>query len=96
MDQIISFEVVSPLQNLCMHSFFSDTIPVPELNIPGILPVCQSALQPWVSLGLLYNWSPPGVRFLNRIIFYRMGLLAPYPTPILEDQDVSLSLDSTL
>jgi hypothetical protein len=38
-----------------------------------------------VSLGLLYNQSPPGVRFLNKIIFYRMGLLAPCPTPILEE-----------
>jgi hypothetical protein len=45
----------------------------------GIISInaCQSALQPWVSLGLLYNQSPPGVRFLNKIIFYRMGLLAP-------------------
>jgi hypothetical protein len=47
---------------------------------------CQSALQPWVSRYLLYNQSPPGVRFLNKIIFYRMGLLAPYPAPIMEDQ----------
>jgi hypothetical protein len=46
---------------------------------------CQLVLQHWVSLGLLYNRSPPGVRFLNKIIFYRMGLLAPCPTPILED-----------
>jgi hypothetical protein len=37
-----------------------------------IMPACQSALQPWMSLGLLYNQSPPGVRFLNKIIFYRM------------------------
>jgi hypothetical protein len=58
------------------------------------LPACQSALQPWVSLGLVYNQSPPGVSFLNKIIFYRMGLLAPIPT--LEDQGVCLSLDSTL
>jgi hypothetical protein len=48
---------------------------------------------PWVSLGLLYNQSPPGVGFLNKIIFYRMGFLAPCPTLNLED---SLSLDSTL
>jgi hypothetical protein len=34
-----------------------------------------------VSLGLLYNQSPPGVRFLNKIIFYRMGLLAPSQPP---------------
>jgi hypothetical protein len=60
------------------------------------LPACQPALQPWVSLVLLYNQSPPGVRFLNKIIFYRMGLLSQCPTPILEDQGVSLSLDSTL
>jgi hypothetical protein len=60
------------------------------------MPACQTALQPWVSLGLLYNQSPPGVRFLNKIIFYRMGLLVPFPTPILEVQGVSLSLDSTL
>jgi hypothetical protein len=61
-----------------------------------LMPACQSALQPWVSLGPLYNQSLPGVRFLNKIIFYRMGFLAPCPTPILEDQGVSLSLDSTL
>jgi hypothetical protein len=47
-----------------------------------------------VNLGLLYNQSPPDVRFLNKIIFYRMGLLAPCPTPILEDQGVSLGLYS--
>jgi hypothetical protein len=41
------------------------------------MPACQSALQPWVSLGLLYNQSPRGIRFLNKIICYRMGLLAP-------------------
>jgi hypothetical protein len=67
---------------------------------PGIvinqLPACQSALQPWVNLGLLYNQSPPGVRFVNKIVFYRMGFLALCPTPILEDEGVSLSLDSTL
>jgi hypothetical protein len=51
------------------------------------MPACQSALQPWVSLGLLYNQSPPGVRFLNKIIFYRTGLLAPCPTPNLEDRE---------
>jgi hypothetical protein len=45
------------------------------------LPACQSALQPWVSLGLLYNQSPPGGRFLNKIIFNRMRLLAPMPNP---------------
>jgi hypothetical protein len=56
----------------------------------------QSALQPWASLGLLYNQSPPGVRFLNKIIIYRMGLLVPCQAPILEDRGVSLSLDSTL
>jgi hypothetical protein len=60
------------------------------------LPACQSALQPWVSLGLLYNQSPPGVRFLRKIINDRMGLLAPCPTPILEDQGASFSLDTTL
>jgi hypothetical protein len=100
------------------------------------MPACHSALQPWVSLGLLYNQSPLlsipyilfpffhlhllqitlivvpypllgpfpicsaypmlVVRFLNKITFYRMGLLAPCPTPILEDQGVSLGLDSTL
>jgi hypothetical protein len=40
---------------------------------------CQSVLQPCLSLGLLYNQSSPGVRFLNKIIFYRMGtyLLSP-------------------
>jgi hypothetical protein len=60
------------------------------------LPACHSALQASVSLGLLYNESPPGVRFLNKNIFYKMGLLAPYPTPILKHQGVSLSQDSTL
>jgi hypothetical protein len=53
------------------------------------------ALQPWVSLGLLYNQSPLlsipsayprlAVRFLNKITFYRMRLLAPCPTPILDE-----------
>jgi hypothetical protein len=33
------------------------------------LPACQSALQPWVSLGLLHNQSPSGVRFRTKIIF---------------------------
>jgi hypothetical protein len=40
--------------------------------------ICQLVLQPWVSLGLLYNPSPTGVMFLNKIICYRMGL---YPHP---------------
>jgi hypothetical protein len=31
------------------------------------LPACQSLLQPWVSLGLLYNLTPPGGRFLNKL-----------------------------
>jgi hypothetical protein len=62
----------------------------------GSVYACQSALQPWVSLGLLCDQSPPGVSFLNRIIFYRMELLAPCPAPVHEDQGVSLSLDSTL
>jgi hypothetical protein len=68
----------------------------PYQQTHNCLPAWQSALQPWVSLCLLYNQSPPGVRFLNKIMFYRMGLLAPCPTPILEDQGVSVSLDSTL
>jgi hypothetical protein len=51
------------------------------------MPACRTALQPWVSLGLLYNHSPPGVRFLNKIIFYRMWLLAPCPTPSLEEAE---------
>jgi hypothetical protein len=38
---------------------------------------------------LVEPWPPPQpvstVRFLNKIIFYRMGMLAPCPTPILED-----------
>jgi hypothetical protein len=67
-----------------------------DFSLQTVIPACQSALQPWVSLGLLYNQSPPRVRFLNKIIFNRMGLLVPCPTPILEDQGVSLSLDSTL
>jgi hypothetical protein len=66
------------------------------MDLEILVPACQSALQPWVSLGLLYNQSPLGAGFLNQIVFYRMGLLAPCPTPILEDQGVSLSLDSTL
>jgi hypothetical protein len=57
---------------------------------------CQSALQPSVGIGLLYNQSPPGVMFLNKIVLYSMGLLAPCPIRILEDQGISLSLDSTL
>jgi hypothetical protein len=64
--------------------------------VVGKVPACKAVLQPWVSLDLLYNQSPPGVRFLNKIIFYKMGLLAPCPTPILEDYGVPLSLDSTL
>jgi hypothetical protein len=36
------------------------------------------------------------VRFLNTFFSYRIGLLAPCPIPILEDQGVFLSLDSTL
>jgi hypothetical protein len=55
------------------------------------MPACQSALQPWVSLGLLYNQSPPSVRFLNKIIFYRMALLAP--CPVLLSIPVSLCSD---
>jgi hypothetical protein len=39
------------------------------------------------ALGEPYNQSPPGVRFLNKIIFYRTGLLAPRQTPILEDHE---------
>jgi hypothetical protein len=62
----------------------------------AIINACHSTLQPWVSLGLLYNQSPPGVRFLNKIIFYSVGLLVLCPNPNLEDQGVSLSLDSTL
>jgi hypothetical protein len=46
------------------------------------------------------HWPPlqpiSAVRFLNKIFSYRMGLLATCPTPILEDQGVSFSLDSTL
>jgi hypothetical protein len=45
------------------------------------LNTCQSALQPWVSLGLLYNQSPPGVRFLNKIIFLQNGIVSPMPNP---------------
>jgi hypothetical protein len=52
------------------------TLYLPSFNacLPACLPACQLALQPLVSLGLLYNKSPPGVRFLNKIIFYRLGL----------------------
>jgi hypothetical protein len=70
---------------------------VPESNtrltlIFACLPGCQSALQPWVSLGLLYNQSPTGVRFLNTIIFYRMGLLAPCPTLIFTEAIIGYRL----
>jgi hypothetical protein len=55
------------------------------------LPVGATALvEPWPHLQPVST-----VRFLNKV-FYRRGLLAPCPTPILEDQGVSLSLDSTL
>jgi hypothetical protein len=60
--------------------------------LPACLPVGATALgEPWPTLQPVST-----VRFLNKIIFYRIGLLAPCPTPILEDQGVSLSLDSTL
>jgi hypothetical protein len=53
------------------------------------LPVGAVALgEPWHPLQPLST-----VRFLKRIIFYRMGLLAPCPSSILEDQGVPLSLD---
>jgi hypothetical protein len=45
------------------------------------LPACQSALQPRLSLGLLYNQSPPGVRFLNKIIILQDGVVSPMSNP---------------
>jgi hypothetical protein len=75
-----------------MRHFFEHVMKLNSI----FMSVCHSVLQPRVSLGLLYNQSPPGVRFLNKIIFYSIGLLAPCPTPTLEDQGVSLSLGSTL
>jgi hypothetical protein len=60
-------------------------------HLEGDLPVCQSALQAWVSISLLYNQSPPGVRFRSKIVFYRMGLLVPCPYPILENLGRRLS-----
>jgi hypothetical protein len=90
----------------CILKFSSESVCLPfvELDISTVMLIldlyymhaCQSALQPWVSLGLLFNQSPPGVTFLYKIIFYKIGLLAPCPTPILEHQGVSLSLDCTL
>jgi hypothetical protein len=58
---------------------------------PPCLPVGATALgEPWSPLEPVFTG-----RFLNKIIFYRMGLLVPFPTPTLEDQGVSLSLYST-
>jgi hypothetical protein len=49
------------------------------------LPVGATALgETWPPLQPVYT-----VRFLNKIIFYRMALLAPCPIPILDDQGVS-------
>jgi hypothetical protein len=45
------------------------------------MPACQSALQPWVSFGLLYKQSPPGVSFLNKIIFLQDEVVSPIPNP---------------
>jgi hypothetical protein len=56
------------------------------------LPVGATALgEPWPTLQPVST-----VWFLNKIVSYRMGLSAPCPTPIPEDQGVSLSLDYTL
>jgi hypothetical protein len=61
-------------------------------EMPVCLAVGTTALgEPWPPLQPVST-----VRFLNKIIFYRMGLLAPCPTPILVDQGVSLSVDPTL
>jgi hypothetical protein len=61
-------------------------------HVIAYLPVGSTALGEY--------WPPlqpvSTVRSLNKIICYKMGLLAPRPIPILEDQIVSLSLDSTL
>jgi hypothetical protein len=55
------------------------------------LPVGATALgEPWPPLQPVST-----VRFLNKF-FYRRGLLAPYPTPNMEDQGACLSLDYTL
>jgi hypothetical protein len=48
-----------------------------------------------VSFGLLYNQSPPGVRFLNKIIS-KDGVVGSMPNPILDDQSVwTLPFDLT-
>jgi hypothetical protein len=64
----------------------------PQGRNPQCLAVGAAALdEPWPPLQPVST-----VRFLNKIIFYTMRLLAPCPTPILEEQGVSLGLDSTL
>jgi hypothetical protein len=63
------------------------------------IPSCHHDIVPYPLLGpfpICFTYSRLVVGFLDKIIFCRMGLLAPCPTPILEDQGVSLNLDSTL
>jgi hypothetical protein len=58
--------------------------------VDACLPIGATALdEPWPPLQPVST-----VKFLNITLFYRMGLSAPCPTPILEDQGVSLSLVS--
>jgi hypothetical protein len=61
-------------------------IMIPSSLKTACLPAGATALgEPWTPLQPVST-----VRFLNKIIFYRMPLLAPCPTPNLEDQGVSL------
>jgi hypothetical protein len=62
----------------CASPFISPFInPTPPISVGlciwGHHSACQLALQLCVSLGLLCKQFPPGVRFLNKIIFYRLG-----------------------
>jgi hypothetical protein len=77
---------------LMLQSVCDDTDDDPKYLLIPCLPVGATALvEPWPPLQPVST-----VQFLNKIIFYRMGLSAPCPTPNLEDQGVSLSLDSAL
>jgi hypothetical protein len=44
------------------------------------------APQPSLGLGLLHEIRLNSWKLLNNFLFYRVGLLAPRPTPIPEDQ----------
>jgi hypothetical protein len=48
---------------------------------PG-MPACQSALQPWVDLGLLYNQSPLLLHIVHHLILRIRFLLLEYSLPV--------------